>query len=131
MKNFLFLCIALCWCITSDVSHLVLSSDILKKASSGEKHFSDFPITNISNNSLSITFRLSDNSAQYSHVVPSNSNYSFIGIPQGTYTITISPAATPVNCTMTFNSGESYGPSPGHTFFGINVGSQTTSLNVY
>jgi len=85
-----------------------------------------FAITNTSGNALSMTFTRTDKSqSPIGGVVAAHSGTTYpFTIPNGTYTVTISPAGMPVNCTMTFNPiGQTYGPAPGHTFTGIVIGS--------
>lgn len=91
-----------------------------------------FIVTNSSGNNLSITFQRTDVQSQFnfSDVVSPGSNKTF-SVPTGIYNVIISPASNPYNCNMSFNTGESYGPAPGHTFSNINIASDhTTSLSV-
>lgn len=90
-----------------------------------------FSVTNNSGNNLSITIKDAVTGVNYGGgVVSAHTTLSpKWSIPQSTYTVIISPAGMPVNCTMQFNTGEQYGPAPGHTFTGIVINpTHTTSL---
>jgi len=92
-----------------------------------------FVITNNSNNSISYTFKgIDGTAANVGGVCNANSGTNpAIAVPAGTYEVILSPAGMPVNCDMTFNTGEEADNAPGHTFSPIYVSnSQTNALLV-
>ncbi len=92
-----------------------------------------FVIENNSNNSISYTFEgINGTSANVGGTSNANSGGNPpVAVPAGTYDVIISPAGTPVNCDMIFNTGESAYNTPGYTFNNISVSdSETNSLSV-
>lgn len=92
-----------------------------------------FPITNSSNNGLSMTFTTSGQ-PNVNKVVPPHTNANVTLVSSVNYTVVISPSGSPVNCNMQFSPyGPTYGPAPGHTFTNVPIGGSggNTSFSAY
>jgi hypothetical protein len=88
-----------------------------------------FTIDNKSNNSVDCTFYgIDGTSGQVSGVAEANSGVNPpVAVPAGTYEVVVSPAGTPENCNMLFNTGENASDTPGHTFPSITVGNSASN----
>jgi len=92
----------------------------------------NFQITNNSATSLAITFTRTDISQPNINItVGASSGTTPIGIPPGTYNIGFNDAMMPfISVTVTLNTGQSVGPTPGGSFTGIGIG-PTTSMTAH
>lgn len=92
-----------------------------------------FTIVNNSNNSIEYNFNgINGTSANVAGTCRANSGTNpDIAVPTGTYTVVISPAGSPQNCDMMFNTGQFANNTPGATFTPVSVSnSATTSLTI-
>ncbi|MGZ3778271.1 MAG: Ig domain-containing protein, partial [Mucilaginibacter sp.] len=93
-----------------------------------------FPVSNNSGEGVSITFHRVDNSIANingNSAAHSGTTTPF-NIPPGVYNIIISPSGSPVNCTITLNTGQQIINAPGGTFSNITVGAtQTNSMSLH
>jgi hypothetical protein len=92
-----------------------------------------FIITNNSNNSIAYDFNGIDGTSAVvdGECLANSGTNPYILVPTGTYEISISPAGTPENCYMLFNTGQSNNGTPGAEFSPISVSdTQTNSLTI-
>jgi len=93
-----------------------------------------FSVSNNSGDGISITFHRVDNSiANINGISAAHSGTTTpCYVPPGVYNIIISPSGSPVNCTMTLNTGQQIINAPGGTFSNVTVGStQTNSMTLH